>query len=366
MDDTATFFNALHNIMGVVCVYLNGSGERSFFQLDAPSNDDASWSKMRMQEALKIATEVHAVRLCLAIAAALRYHCRISEVALSGGHLDSDKVQHVLFDFLRVRGLLYPQEEKLLNDASGLWCEEIEEGISRCCPEVNFKFRVILGYRKTERSKDAVRGVKTLRPFFQDDREKHRKGDDTSCGTPLPLLLIQMLRDCIYTPALGPAKNWGYPERLLNILEMELGRVSMSFESLDRLITLPLPLSYLQHCKLLFILFVILYPLTTRPDEGFWANVISPCIIFTALLGIEVLADQLENPLGDDVVDMNIYEMIHDMEARASQIFAFAETHRHDLQVAQLKPLEAMGLVQCAESFLDKAPEDRRSARMFV
>ena len=48
--------------------------------------------------------------------------------------------------------------------------------------------------------------------------------------------------------------------------------------------------------------------------HGFWTNVISPFCIALAMIGIFVVANELENPVGDDTTDLNLMEMVHVME----------------------------------------------------
>jgi len=172
------------------------------------------------------------------------------------------------------------------------------------------------------------------------------RGDEESIvGMAIPVLLVQLLRGHVAKAARtahGP--NWGYPERLVNVLENHLSGVCASFEHLERLITLPFPLAYLQHSKILFLIFALVYPLCIDIEFGLWANVISPCIIFFALLGFELLADEMENPLGNGYTDLSVLEMIHALEIRASKAFALTETRQVALQEDARGLLKGLGL----------------------
>jgi len=90
---------------------------------------------------------------------------------------------------------------------------------------------------------------------------------------------------------------------------------------LDRLITIRLPTAYLQHCKLLFLTFVLVYPLLLSTKAGMWTNVISPFVLFVALLGFDRLADEMENPIGEDEGDLNIIRMLYGLERKAEEVF---------------------------------------------
>lgn len=159
----------------------------------------------------------------------------------------------------------------------------------------------------------------------------------------LPVLFLQLLRDLVIQPAM-PGQKWGYPERVLNILETHMKDISNAFEQLDRLITIPLPLAYLQHCKILFLVFVFVYPLTINTTHGIWANVFSPGVLFVALFGFEVLADEMQNPIGDDNLDLNIMKMIAELEGRLCEIINVTDTKRSELRESLEHTLEDMDM----------------------
>jgi len=86
------------------------------------------------------------------------------------------------------------------------------------------------------------------------------------------------------------------------------------------------------------------YPLTINALHGLWANVFSPFCLFTALLGFEVLADEMENPIGDDSIDLNIMRMIHELEGRCCEIFNMCELQRATLFKDMTSSLYNMGM----------------------
>merc|ERR1719375_815136 len=96
----------------------------------------------------------------------------------------------------------------------------------------------------------------------------------------------------------------------------------------------PTPLPYLQHCRMLFLIFSIAFPLSMETSKGFFFNIGLPLMIFWAVMGFEVLSASLENPLGNDEVDMNLYEKIHSLEVNAEEIFNCTETNQASLTYA--------------------------------
>mmetsp|Transcript_5097 Transcript_5097/g.11998 ORF Transcript_5097/g.11998 Transcript_5097/m.11998 type:complete len:313 (-) Transcript_5097:50-988(-) len=120
------------------------------------------------------------------------------------------------------------------------------------------------------------------------------------------------------------------------------------FDALEQLVSMPLPMAYLQQRKHLFLAFVFVYPLTLPNADGLWTNVITPSLIFLAMMGFESVAEMLENPLGDDSLDLNIAEMMHDLEVRVSKVLGFAEERLGAMQRASAELLEHMPLEEDA------------------
>lgn len=368
-DLTAAYYNGLHNIQSMCLAYLKGSQIGSLNLLHPKQNE--KWlkqqEKMLVHDGLAMTIRVHITRLTLAMAVALKYHCRITESAVSGSMLSPDAVTYVLFDFIRIRGLLYPSEQPILAGACGLYSQRSTDG--DCCrkgEQTNNWYSNIL---KIPLSVDYWKGQGNLgfnsascvppppRPVFLETDHGPELSPDY-VGVPLPLVLLQLLRCYIHEPL--KIEPWGYAERMVNLAEIHISNICQSFESLDRLITTPLPLAYLQHCKVLFCCFSALYPLTLQTSHGIWANLVAPFLIFIALFGIECLAEQFENPIGEDVADLNVVEMLHDFEVRCHEVFNLAGKHRQQLRSVAMRPLQGLGV--CEEA-LEQHFRERDMAR---
>merc|ERR1719253_360577 len=72
-------------------------------------------------------------------------------------------------------------------------------------------------------------------------------------------------------------------------------------------------------------------------SKGIIVNIALPLVIFWAIMGFEMLSGVLENPLGNDETDMNVYEKIHALEGNAEQIFNVTETRKAALHHCLLK-----------------------------
>merc|ERR1719259_305240 len=76
------------------------------------------------------------------------------------------------------------------------------------------------------------------------------------------------------------------------------------------------------------MVFMFAFPLSINLNHGLWGNVGVPTILSMTLLGFEIVADFMENPLGDDSADISIYELIHEFEVEVEVIFDCSEQDR--------------------------------------
>eukprot|EP00811_Abedinium_folium_P023784 NODE_3342_length_2050_cov_4.963599.p1 GENE.NODE_3342_length_2050_cov_4.963599~~NODE_3342_length_2050_cov_4.963599.p1 ORF type:complete len:539 (+),score=172.17 NODE_3342_length_2050_cov_4.963599:177-1793(+) len=323
-DMTITFFNALHQINGIASSYLMEIGK-----------EPPSYKPHVVREA--IAFRVHITRLTLAISVAFKYHCRIAQATLSNGRLD-DSMRLLLFDYIRLRGLLYEEELHIIDEATGLFVETDRRG---CCgiDLTTRHLRALFFYNK-DLGND-------LQPLCESENAH-------MSSVALPVVLLQMLRQHVMVV---PWKEWGGPERLINLLEPWLTEATLELDRLQSLITMPLPLGYLQHCKGLFMIFFLTYPLAMKTSNGWWENIVSPCLLMISLYGIESISDRMENPLGDDICNINVLEMIHRLEIRAAEVFASTTDHWWIMKVIGEMPLFHMNLDGESTASQDQEPE---------
>merc|ERR1711865_937285 len=76
----------------------------------------------------------------------------------------------------------------------------------------------------------------------------------------------------------------------------------------------PLPLPYVSLVRTLLIGYLMTAPLFLNYTDGFWANVVMPSLTAVALIGIDHIGIELENPFGDDANDLDIQAMICQFE----------------------------------------------------
>lgn len=343
---TAEMFSNLNQLMTLTVTSLNGSHGRPL-QLKALGTDAM---KHDTHAELAICVKVHAVRLCLAFAVAFKVHCHMAEAQVDGGEIPEDCMVRIIFGYLRLKGLLYSKEQAYLDECFSIFEESIENafGLGKCCctgpcscsccdfQDDKHYYCEMNKYRSSEERRGP-------HAFFEgnesdDNRSLSEENYETDgrAMNPLPLIVMQFLRDALNQAVSQP---WGYPERTLNLIEFHIGKVLVCFGQLDCLIQVPPLVSYLQHCRVLLWFFALTYPMSVPVEEGLWANVTTPWLLFIALVGFEKLAERLENPVGDDDTDLNVLEFIHSLEVSASRVFELSELRKENMRKSFLRPL---------------------------
>lgn len=282
------------------------------------------------------------------------------------GLLPTNEMPMVTFDYVRLRALLYPEESAYLDRACGLYSEGRGGGgscwsrVFGCCSEERDHY-VDHKYRPADMTASRSWTVRApIRTSVEETNDaSHRFGstfngnsrdsvggsfEDPAGGVaegvataPLTRVVQQLLRDVMYQPM---ARPWGYPERVINLVEVHFMHIGQCLEHLDRLGSMPLPLPYLQHCKVLLLVLAVTFPFTIDNEKGIWANVVTPSLILCALIGLEAIADQMENPLSDDVSDLNLHEMVHSLELSLSHTFTLSEISFKSTRRSLKRPMQ--------------------------
>lgn len=301
MDLLANAFCSLRSMTLSVLSYMSHGS-------DTPDDQNDPISQARVM------LKVHVVRLSIAWAVSIKYHMRLTEMMNAGKFTSQEEVRPALADLIRIKGLLTDSEAQLVEKVCGIYefANPLEFGSEGPPPST-------IDFNRFRSEKD-MQGK--LQMFWHDS--------DGQGGLAIPLLILQLMRGLLMHPL--AEKSWGYPERYLNILEGHMGSAMTALEGLHNMVMIPSPLPYLQLCKLLLLLFILSYPLSIDLGNGIWSNIIIPTVLAMALLGFEIVADVLENPVGDDTADISLYELIHSFEVEVSHMFDLSEKHDYDVQ----------------------------------
>eukprot|EP00428_Durinskia_dybowskii_P049617 CAMPEP_0170347284 /NCGR_PEP_ID=MMETSP0116_2-20130129/74905_1 /TAXON_ID=400756 /ORGANISM="Durinskia baltica, Strain CSIRO CS-38" /LENGTH=480 /DNA_ID=CAMNT_0010601113 /DNA_START=27 /DNA_END=1471 /DNA_ORIENTATION=- len=239
---------------------------------DIPATEDKQ-HEMRQAATLM---KMHVCRLAIACAVSLKYHMRAVEMMNSCGQkINTQSLRHALSDLVRIKSLLTEFEAKRVEEQSGLYEVKHDHDVGHTA-----------AHRQLPQGRRAAAAI----------------------------------------------EKWGYPERVLNVVEAHLSVFMKALRGMDGMGSVGLPLPYLQLCKWLLLIFIVVYPWNVNSEHGWWSNVMVPIILAMTLLGFEVVADDMENPLGDDSADISLYEMIHEFEVDVEAIFNCSEVEDESMR----------------------------------
>lgn len=369
-DMMADIFSNLRTLIMTGCSYMKGS--QAIVSPLAPE----SCSSVEETHKAAVLFKVHVVRLTLAFAMSLKFHARLEDAISSGEDIDRETVLLALLDLVRIKMLLTLEESQLIETICGCYegasdhsnlpgrslgnnygnsdrydsfGEDGQAGLNRLTRMLNNIVESVKS-KYTDSNGDDQRyivdfnryhteGASTTQQRLRILGTHHHQHD--AGGVALPPIILQLVRDALAKPL---CQSWGYPERLLNFHEMIFDRLMRRYEGISQLISMPLPLPYLQHSKGLLLIFAVSYPLCMSLQNGLWGNVVVPTFLVVGLLGFEVVADMLENPVGDDACDLNYYEMIHGLEVEAKQLFDLSEADKNEIEKSWQDLGHAFGL----------------------
>lgn len=315
-------FHCLERLTVDLCLHLRGDNGESYGAPVAAGGHASSHHEPHRTETMSawacermaLAAKVNCIRLILAYGVSMILHFQLLDAASdSNGELDDSEVEQVVFLYCRLRCLLYNEEMHLLDNGLSI-LKDSSGGETIYRAEVN-RFRLL-----------GDPGCEQLIGYPEKDR--HNGGVTV---VPAPKIIMNILMRALQRPS---DQQWGYESRLWNLFWRDTLRIINVSLHLESIIMSPTPLPYLQHCRILFLLFAIAFPLSVDCSKGPVHNIFLPLVIFWAITGFEVLSASLENPLGNDEVDMNLYEKIHSLEVNAEEIFNATEIYQAPLYYA--------------------------------
>ena len=108
-------------------------------------------------------------------------------------------------------------------------------------------------------------------------------------------------------------------EQLL-ILNNELSSFTDNLGACERIKNTPIPVSYNIFIKKMIFIYVFTMPLTVVLEYNFWAIPIVT-LVFYAFAGIEIMAEEIEDPFGIDSNDLALDSIVKNIKANIKEIF---------------------------------------------
>jgi len=314
-DRSDILFNHLERLVQETFTALAGANEDQLGDHLLRPRDctEEQLEKLRLHADLAAATRINVSRLTLAFAISFLIHCLLlGAVGDHNGDIDEESMTQILFLHSRLQSLLYVEEMELVDASISILFEKNQASADRVFRGEVSRYRVL--------------GTCDEPLMLQGRTETCPHG---SAAIPsMPKVVMTMLVEALLMPL---NKRWGYPERVLNMVAGTCDDIMAQVTHLGGLIVRPVSLAYYQHCRVILLLYAMLWPIVTELGHD-WGdvldNIVFPFCAFWAMSGLEKLAEMMENPLGNDDTDIHLMEILHDLEVGVQMAFQMSEEHR--------------------------------------
>ncbi|CAK9010495.1 unnamed protein product [Durusdinium trenchii] len=325
-ERTDEMFGEMDFLVHSVCAFMAGAKEDLLHDVvsgQAPRTEE-ELQQMRLHGELATAIRIHVVRLCVAFGVSCLLYFRVlTAMADAQGILEEEDLIQIVFLHSRLQSLLYEEEMEVVDQ---YLC------ITRETDKGEAEYRAEVGRFRIARQKAGL----LIRPRHAGDNSEEGCNfvqQTSDIAPPLPKVILGMLMEVCHQPL---AQKWGYPERVLNLIASIAADALDQLTHLSGLIMRPVSLAYYQHCRVIVIIFSIMWPLVTEVGENqmgaIFDNIVFPFVVYWAMSGLERLAEMMENPVGDDDTDINLLQQLHELEVGAQLAFELAEKRRSALR----------------------------------
>eukprot|EP00931_Biecheleriopsis_adriatica_P027736 TRINITY_DN16627_c0_g2_i1.p1 TRINITY_DN16627_c0_g2~~TRINITY_DN16627_c0_g2_i1.p1 ORF type:complete len:445 (+),score=73.77 TRINITY_DN16627_c0_g2_i1:80-1414(+) len=275
---SAEFYSNLRSLVMLACgLFRGGTGQYMWNRRCGEDGYNLAWKQSLDDDddlrASKARTDI--VRFAIAIAVGLKLHLRLSGSGFYDGELAED-------------------DKWRLNWACYEWRVE----------ETHEETQLLWKTGKTEPQ------VFHETPACKNPGNSHFLVSMEPCYRQL-LVIINFL---LMTVKLHANEPYGYKERFLPEFIKMSTAIMRAQDRVNTALCTPLPLPYVNLVRTLLIVHLLSCVFFMDHEEGVWANVVMPTMAAMALLGIDQIGTELENPFGNDANDLDIPEMISTFE----------------------------------------------------
>eukprot|EP00747_Dinoflagellata_sp_TGD_P166299 gnl/TRDRNA2_/TRDRNA2_188897_c0_seq1.p1 gnl/TRDRNA2_/TRDRNA2_188897_c0~~gnl/TRDRNA2_/TRDRNA2_188897_c0_seq1.p1 ORF type:complete len:473 (+),score=66.42 gnl/TRDRNA2_/TRDRNA2_188897_c0_seq1:72-1490(+) len=320
-SELTEFFTECRNFISLALIFIPG-GSRNLrwrwrqYGVEKPQiqkpNLDAFDQYMNDDDIMAGEERTHIIRWTLVLAVAFKIHVRIVDEGFCHGCLSPETKWLVDWDRFRIRHLLNAEEFRLIDGhVSGL---------------------------------GMVREVFDDRPFNDLSMRDEMHANDGNppddmkahdCTTEplvrLPVVVLYKLQEAVFrnmNETRLQDKMWAINERFIPMFASVGTKILNAFQTVTQVCSTPLPFPYFHLCRMLLILYFLTFPFFIDQDLGFWSNVGELSCLSFALLGVDAIATELENPFGDDDNDLDVLLPIKQLEQCAMLFLKLCGDHR--------------------------------------
>lgn len=259
--------------------------------------------------------KVDIARLSVAMAVCFKLHTRICLDGYHFGAISKDTKWRVDWDRLRLRQLLVDEEFEAVEE-----CLRLDEGPHAGQSAKGVYQRLLLQFEGPDGKEGPQEPPDSWPEFFSVDCQS---------ATRCPVALAFFLRERIFMH-MNEGMNtqpWGIKERFIVELIDLIMKLLLSYEDVTQIITTPIPLPLAALCKTLVFVFMASMPAFLNYHETLFSNTVLPVTVTVAMLGIDAISTEIENPFGDDTNDLDVLEVIHMLENEAMELLMLAGDH---------------------------------------
>jgi len=304
----SNFFSDIREFLMLSMIFVRGGICTSSFLFNLEQKHKARFAFLEDQFDQKARqARLDLVRLCVALAVSLKLHSRICLEGYCFGSICKHSKWRVDWDRYRLRQLLAEEEWEVIDDCIGILDPETPEAEDAL---THFQKQFGLNNECVNQEPPAS---------WPEEFDVKKEGFVRP-----PVAICFLIREVLFRNMNEYNNNqpWGIKERFISGLTGLLAAMQHSFEEIDQIITTPLPLPYANLCKTLLLCFLLSMPFFVDYKLGLFANTAIPSLVSLALLGIDAIATELENPFGDDSNDLDILELLHVLECESMEILS--------------------------------------------
>eukprot|EP00451_Oxyrrhis_marina_P005259 CAMPEP_0204283542 /NCGR_PEP_ID=MMETSP0468-20130131/46339_1 /ASSEMBLY_ACC=CAM_ASM_000383 /TAXON_ID=2969 /ORGANISM="Oxyrrhis marina" /LENGTH=447 /DNA_ID=CAMNT_0051261153 /DNA_START=20 /DNA_END=1360 /DNA_ORIENTATION=- len=304
------FFLTIRDLMSWLCIMLEGgeATRRQRWWREKGRMTRAQFTEMMdAHDYYCSESRANIVRWCVAFAVTFKMYIRMAADGYINEAITPATKWALEFDRARLRGLLSPSEFHVVdntlgfqdksNDAESLW--------------MNYTKNVAIDNYIDEIARDPERDTT--------DGDGMYNMDPTPRARP-PVILVYYLHEELFrnlNDARLLDKPYGFKERFGAFFTQKLFHVLTLYDLVNQTICTPTPLPYVNMCRTLLAVYLLLTPFSIQLDLGWYANTVVPTLVAVSLLGLDQISTELENPFGDDPNDLDMLDEVGMVEHEA-------------------------------------------------
>jgi putative membrane protein len=156
----------------------------------------------------------------------------------------------------------------------------------------------------------------------------------------------------------GVDKKW-LPPPVFSVFSKSLDELQETLRALERIRTTPLPFAYVNQLKVFMLVYFLTLPVVLIPAFGY-ATIVAMIVIIYALVGIEEIGIEIEDPFGDDPNDLPVDKICQGIRKDAREILGvYADEDEGEDEEVAAKEVDADATVDAGGAVTDTDTSDQ-------